>query len=325
MVRNYKLKKMMRRLLLIFMWVLALPILAQQDPQYSQYQFNQMVINPAYAGTKDALSAVLDIRKQWSGFDGSPSTQSFSFHGPLKKKRIGLGFSAYNDAIGPKRVTAAYGNISYILPVTSKLKLSFGLRAGVVNYAFDFNKMNYKDPGETSAIANLSTNKLKPDFDAGLFLKSNTFYAGISATHLNSAYIYNDNIAYTNATGSQIEYDLTYRLNTHVFAIVSKGFKAGENLVINPTLILKSASGVGNLDLNLNFLIKQKLWVGAFARSGGSIGFLAQVIVTENIKVGYSFDTAPGKVQRALGNGHEIMIGFDMNTFKSKMLSPRYL
>ena len=316
----------MKKILLILSCLLTLPFLAQQDPQYSQYQFNQMVINPAYAGTKDALSAVLDIRRQWSGFDGAPSTQSFSFHGPLKKKRIGLGLSAYNDAVGPKRVTAAYGNFSYILPINSKLKLSFGLRAGVVNYVYDFNKINYRDPGESNAIANgVSANKLKPDFDAGLFLKSNSFYAGFSATHINAAYVYQDKISYTNVSGAQIEYDLTYKLSTHIFGIISKGFAVGDNLVINPTIIYKGTKSIGNIDLNLNFLIKQRLWIGAFMRSSGTVGALAQVIITDNIKVGYSFDAGVGKLQRKLGNGHEIMIGFDLNTFKSKMLSPRYL
>lgn len=297
----------------------------QQDPQYSQYQFNQMVINPAYAGTKDALSAVVDIRRQWSGFDGAPSTQSFSFHGPLKKKRIGLGLSAYNDAIGPKRITAAYGNISYILPISNKMKMSFGIRAGVVNYVFDFNKMNYKDPGETNAFANVATNKLKPDFDAGIYLKSNSFYAGVSATHLNSAYIYQDRISYTNISGSQIEYDLTYRLNTHVFAIVSKGFSVNDNLVINPALIYKGTKAVNNIDGNLNFLINQRVWLGVFYRSEATVGALMQVYITNVFKIGYAFDTGISRVQKRLGNGHEIMIGFDFNTFKSKTLSPRYL
>jgi type IX secretion system PorP/SprF family membrane protein len=305
--------------------MVGLSILAQQDPQYSQYQFNQMVINPAYAGNKDALSAVIDIRKQWGGFQGAPSTQSFSFHGPLKKKRIGLGLSAYNDAIGPKRVTAAYSNISYILQLSSKLKLSFGLRAGFVNYVFDFNKMNYKDPGETNAFANMSSNKIKPDFDAGIYLKSNSFYAGFSATHLNSAYIYNDKISYTNVSGSQVEYDLTYKLNTHLFAIISKGFSVNDNLVINPTIIYKGTIAVSNVDANLNFLIKQRVWLGVFYRSDATLGGLMQVYVTDKIKVGYAFDMSMGKVQKRLGNGHEIMIGFDLNVFKSKMLSPRYL
>ena len=315
----------MKKITLHILILLTTVCFAQQDPQYSQYQFNQMVINPAYAGTRDALSAVVDIRKQWSGFDGAPQTQSFSFHGPLKKKRIGLGLSAYNDAIGPKRVTAVYGNISYIMRVTNKLKLSFGLRAGIVNYVFDFNKINYKDAGENIAYANLATNKIKPDFDAGLFLKSNSFYAGLSATHLNAAYIYKDNIAFTNASGRQIEYDLTYKLNTHVFAIISKGFSVGENLVINPAVIYKGTGAIGNVDLNLNFLIKQRLWLGTFMRSDATIGALMQVIITNNLRVGYSFDSGINKVQKRLGNGHEIMIGFDFGTFKSKMLSPRYL
>ncbi len=315
----------MKKIVLIIYVFIVANVFAQQDPQYSQYQFNQMVINPAYAGTRDALSAVIDIRKQWSGFDGAPQTQSFSFHGPLKKKRIGLGLSAYNDAIGPKRVTAAYGNISYILPLTNKLKLSFGLRAGIVNYVFDFNKINYKDAGENIAYANLATNKIKPDFDGGLFLKSNSFYAGLSATHLNAAYIYKENIAFTNATGKQIEYDLTYKLNTHVFAIISKGFSIGENLVINPALIYKGTGAIGNIDLNLNFLIKQRLWLGTFMRSDATIGALMQVVVTNNLRIGYSYDTGTNKIQKRLGNGHEIMIGFDFGTFKSKMLSPRYL
>lgn len=315
----------MKKILCILSSMVGLSILAQQDPQYSQYQFNQMVINPAYAGNKDALSAVIDIRKQWGGFQGAPSTQSFSFHGPLKKKRIGLGLSAYNDAIGPKRVTAAYSNISYILQLSSKLKLSFGLRAGFVNYVFDFNKMNYKDPGETNAFANMSSNKIKPDFDAGIYLKSNSFYASFSATHLNSAYIYNDKISYTNVSGNQVEYDLTYKLNTHIFAIISKGFSVNDNLVINPTIIYKGTIAVSNVDANLNFLIKQRVWLGVFYRSDATLGGLMQVYVTDKIKVGYAFDMSMGKVQKRLGNGHEIMIGFDLNTFKSKMLSPRYL
>lgn len=315
----------MRKIFLILGCAIAMPVLGQQDPQYSQYQFNQMVINPAFAGTKDALSVVVDVRRQWSGFDGAPSTQSFSFHGPLKKKRIGLGISAYNDAIGPKRVTAAYGNISYILPVTSKMKLSFGIRAGVVNYVFDFNKMNYKDPGETNAFSNISGNKLKPDFDAGIYLKSSSFYAGISATHLNAAYIYQDKISYTNVSGNQIEYDLTYRLNTHIFAIVSKGFSVNDNLVINPAIIYKGTKAVNNIDGNLNFLINQRVWLGVFYRSDATVGALVQVYVTNAFKVGYSFDTGISRVQKRLGNGHEIMIGFDFNTFKSKTLSPRYL
>lgn len=297
---------------------------AQQDPQYSQYLFNQMVINPAYAGSRDALSVVVDARQQWSGFSGAPSTQSFSFHGPLSKKRIGLGFSGYADHIGPKQQVAAYGNVAYILPLSSKLKLSFGLRGGFVNYVFDWSKINYKDQGESNASYG-SGSKTKFDMDAGLYLKGNSFYVGFSATHLNGVYVYKDK---TNGVGLNYNqvYDLNYRLVPHLFLVAGKAFQVGNNLVINPTILFKSVpSTAGAMDLSLNFLIKQRIWVGVFSRTDQTLGLLTQVYVTDKLRIGYAFDRGMGKVQRNLGNGHEIMLGFDFNTFKSKMLSPRTL
>ncbi|MBS1638013.1 MAG: type IX secretion system membrane protein PorP/SprF [Bacteroidetes bacterium] len=305
-----------------FMWMTLL-VTAQQDPQYSQYQFNQMVINPAYAGSRDALSAVVDVRQQWSGFDGAPRTQAFSLHGPLKKKRIGLGLSGYSDQIGPKKIVAVYGSFAYILPITNKLKLSFGLRGGMVNYNIDWNKISYKDQSES--FVNSAVNpKPKFDMDAGVFLKSNTFFVGASITHLNGASIYKIQSYGGGATGTAY-YDVSYKLDPHVFIVAGKAWSLGDNLVFNPTLLIKRTRDVGGADLNLNFLIKQRVWAGVFFRSDATIGFLTQVYVTDKLRIGYAFDTATSSVQRRLGAGHEIMIGFDFNTFKSKMLSPRTL
>lgn len=290
---------------------------AQQDPQYSQYQFNQMVINPAYAGSRDALSVVVDARQQW-GFPGAPKTQAFSVHGPLKKKRVGLGLSGYADQIGPRSTVGLYGSFAYILPLTNKLKLSFGLRAGMVSYQFDWTKLNYENTIEQGAVNSLQQQHTVPDLDAGLYLKSNSFYSGFSITHLNAAKVYDEQIA---PSSSNFKYTMT----PHIFFIISKGFKAGENLVINPTIMIKAASGISSTDLNLNFLIKKKLWLGTFVRTGKTIGLLAQVYVTDKFRIGYTFDRSFDKTQKQLGNGHEIMIGFDFNTFKSAMLSPRYL
>lgn len=293
---------------------------AQQDPQYSQYQFNQMVINPAYAGNRDALSVVLDVRQQWSGFDGAPRTQAFSIHSPIAKKRIGVGLSAYSDQIGPRKNIGVYGNFSYILPINNKYKLSFGLRGGIINYNLDWTKVNYKNQSEALAVYGVSRTT-RFDADAGLFLKSNSFYAGLSITHLNKPVMFSETITGTNS----VYYSYQYTLNPHLFFIISKGFKFGENLVFNPTLMLKSTKGIHSTYLNFNFLIKQKVWVGAFTNSSNSIGFLTQVYLNEKFRVGYSFDTGIGKIIRQLGPAHEIMIGFDFNNHKSKMLSPRYL
>ena len=312
----------MKKIITSFALAFAVVGFAQQDPQFSQYQFNQMVINPAYAGSRDALSAVVNVRQQWSGFDGAPRTQAFSLHGPLKKKRIGLGLSGYADQIGPKKTVGVYGSFAYILPITNKLKLSFGLRGGIVSYNFDWSKISYQNPNEGPSNFSPQSQHTIVDVDAGLFLKSNSFYCGISVTHLNGAKIYNENISVINTPTT---YNLNYNLNTHMFFIISKGFKLSENLVFNPTIMIKTVKGITTGDINANFLIKQRVWIGTFYRGENSIGALLQVYVTEKLRIGYAYDVSMSHVQRQLGSGHEIMIGFDFNTVKSKMLSPRYL
>lgn len=312
----------MKKIITSFALAFAVVGFAQQDPQFSQYQFNQMVINPAYAGSRDALSAVVNVRQQWSGFDGAPRTQAFSLHGPLKKKRIGLGLSGYADQIGPKKTVGVYGSFAYILPITNKLKLSFGLRGGIVSYNFDWSKISYQNPNEGPSNFSPQSQHTIVDVDAGLFLKSNSFYCGISVTHLNGAKIYNENISVINTPTT---YNLNYNLNTHLFFIISKGFKLSENLVFNPTIMIKTVKGITTSDINANFLIKQRVWIGTFYRGENSIGALLQVYVTEKLRIGYAYDVSMSHVQRQLGSGHEIMIGFDFNTVKSKMLSPRYL
>ena len=312
----------MKKIITSFALAFAVVGFAQQDPQFSQYQFNQMVINPAYAGSRDALSAVVNVRQQWSGFDGAPRTQAFSLHGPLKKKRIGLGLSGYADQIGPKKTVGVYGSFAYILPITNKLKLSFGLRGGIVSYNFDWSKISYQNPNEGPSNFSPQSQHTIVDVDAGLFLKSNSFYCGISVTHLNGAKIYNENISVINTPTT---YNLNYNLNTHMFFIISKGFKLSENLVFNPTIMIKTVKGITTGDINANFLIKQRVWIGAFYKGESSVGALLQVYVTEKLRIGYAYDVSMSHVQRQLGSGHEIMIGFDFNTVKSKMLSPRYL
>ena len=314
--------KKIKKIVVIFILLSTLVGIAQQDPQFSQYQFNQMVINPAYAGSRDALSALVNVRQQWGGFDGAPRTQAFSLHGPLKKKRIGLGFSGYADQIGPKKTIGMYGSFAYILPINNKLKLSFGLRAGMVSYNFDWSKISYQNPNEGSSNYMPQAQHTIADVDAGLYLKSNSFYSGISISHLNSAKIYDENITIINTSSS---YNMSYRLNTHVFFIVSKGFKLNDNLIFNPTIMIKSVKGIGSVDINANFLIKQRVWIGTFLKAEASTGILLQVYVTDKLRIGYAYDFSLGKTQRGLGSGHEIMIGFDFNTVKSKMLSPRYL
>ncbi len=303
--------------LILFAFLLTFISKAQQDPQYNLYQFNQMIINPAYAGARDAIAVVASVRQQWVGFDGAPRTSCISVHSPFFNRKLGAGLTIVNDVMGPRNMLGVYGNVAYILKLSSKFKLSFGLNAGYNRFQFDFNKLSYKTT-ETANSFNQVQAYNKLDVNQGLFLRSSKFFAGLSFTHLfaSDVYHYSD----TAANGS-----LSYRLKTHAFFTMGYSFKLGENAIFAPTIMVKSVAGSKSTDLNLNFFLFKKVWLGVFARGGYGPGFLLQYYVTDKFRVAYSFD-AGGKDKRRLGGSHEVMLGFDFSGgSKSKVVSPRFL
>lgn len=311
----------MKKLMVLVIAFSAVKSFAQQDPQYSLYQYNQMVINPAYAGARDAIAMVADVRKQWAGFDGAPTTAAFSIHSPVANNKIGIGLNGSSDKIGAKSITSFYGNFSYILKINNKTKLAFGARAGYSNYKFNSSAIKYKD-SEESAYADLySANKGALDVDAGLYLRTNTFYVGLSATHLNQGSIYKGSFQVRDTSGS---YSLSYTLRPHIFLTIGKSFVIKENFLFSPSLMVKAVAGKPSVDVNLNFFAAKRVWFGIFVRQKYGIGALFQVYVTNQFRVGYSYDIGTGP-RKYLGSSHEIMIGFDIKKSKSKMTSPRFL
>lgn len=311
----------MKKLMVLVIAFSAVKSFAQQDPQYNLYQYNQMVINPAYAGARDAIAIVADVRKQWVGFDGAPTTAAFSIHSPVANNKIGLGLNGMSDKIGAKSTTSFYGNFSYILKLNNKTKLAFGARAGYSSYKFNSNAIKYKD-SEESAYADLySSTKGALDVDAGLYLRTNTFYVGLSATHLNQGSIYKGSFQVKDTTGS---YSLSYTLRPHVFLTIGKSFVIKENFLFSPSLMVKAVAGKPTVDLNFNFFAAKRVWFGLFVRQAYGFGALFQVYVTNQFRIGYSYDIGIGP-RKFLGSSHEVMIGFDIKKNKAKMTSPRFL
>ena len=193
------------------------PSEAQQDPQFSLYQFNQLAVNPAYAGARDAIAVVADMRKQWVSFPGAPTTLAFTTHAPVWNNKLGVGVNVLSDQIGAKSTTGVYGNLAYILKLNNRLRLSFGLRAGYINYRFNFNKVSYKDLNEASAAGLSTINRSAADIDAGLYLRSNSFFVGISSTHLNGASLYNKDYTVTGLSGQTQNLNSSYVLVPHFF------------------------------------------------------------------------------------------------------------
>ncbi|HEX8514792.1 MAG TPA: type IX secretion system membrane protein PorP/SprF [Bacteroidia bacterium] len=288
-------------------------MLAQQDPQYSQYMFNQLVINPAYAGSKEAISSALFLRAQWSGIEGAPRTESISVHGPLKKRKVGLGFAVIADQIGPKQSIGALGSYAYKIRL-GKGKLAFGLRAGVYNYVYNWNDIIYKDQADVYNT-HTRTSIIVPTADAGMYYYTNTVYAGVSATHLYNGRLTN----VSNLNGDDAA------LSPHLFVTLGKGWEISDQLTFNPSCAVKVAKNTpASVDLNFSFLLQQRIWLGVSARSNKTLVIYAQMHITEKFKVGYSMDVGFNKIERAGGPSHELMLSYDFNIYKSKILSPRH-
>jgi len=285
---------------------------AQQDPQYSLYQFNQLVINPAYAGARDGISVAAATRQQWVGFEGAPKTTCMSVHGPLLKKNLGLGLTVINDRMGPRDVTSIYANVAYWLRISGETRLSFGLNAGYNRYQFNFDKIDWKEGEAPSQLFQNQTNGTL-DINSGLYLKSKTFFLGVGATHLNSPNVYSYDAG-----------NITYKLRTHLFISVGNSFVINKNLLFAPTALLRLVEGQVNADINANFFIQKQLWIGAFYRTGFGPGMLLQYYINNKLRVGLSYDTGLQSARR-LGSSFEAMIGFDFAGTKAKMVNPRFL
>jgi type IX secretion system PorP/SprF family membrane protein len=309
----------MKKIIVVFILILFCSfgsktnLFAQQDPQYSQYMFNQLVINPAYAGSKEAFSAATFLRSQWTGIEGAPKTESVSIHGPLRNRKVGLGFAVIADQIGPKQSVGALGSYAYRLRLGNG-KLSFGLRAGIYNYVYNWDDIKYKDQADVYNTHS-RTSIIVPTADAGIYYYTNTLYAGISATHLYNGRL--TNVSNYNGDDAQ--------LSPHLFGTFGKGWEISEQLTFNPSCAIKIAKHTPpSIDLNLSFLLEQRVWLGLSVRSSKTLVAYAQFHVTEKFKVGYAFDYGFNKIARAGGGSHEIMLSYDFNVYKSKMLSPRH-
>lgn len=283
---------------------------AQQQSQYSQYLYNLLVVNPAYAGSKKALSANLYYRAQWLGFEGAPVTQNFSIHSPLQNKNIGLGLTLSNERIGARNITGGSFAYSYKIPL-GKGKLAFGLRTGLYNYQYNWEKLEYKETGDP-VTGNFDNNKLVFIADFGLMFYNKNSFAGIEISQLNTPEV----IANDYAESS---------LNRQITAIAGKAFKISNDIAIKPSFLLRYAEGApAQFDLNMGVLLHKKLWLSGSYRYKFGYVAMAQVYITPAFSLGYSYDIASNSLRANQAGSHEVFLGYDFSIFKSPIQSPRY-
>ena len=301
--------------LLLFLFVCRTTVYSQQGRLMSHYMFNGLLLNPAYAGSKEFVSTTMLYRKQWAGIEGAPVTYNGSVHGLLKKKKLGLGALIQQDKIGVTKQTDFYGMLAYHLPVGLG-KLSIGLQAGLSNFSSEVVNLTYWDPGDKVFAYNTFSNLL-PNAGLGAYYYRDLFYAGVSAPYL---------ISYDPNESSSFETSVPVHRMTRRYYVTAGGIiETEKELKFKPSMLIRYESGAPlQYDVNLNMLINDIFWIGASYRSDESIIALFEYQISRKLRVGYSYDYTLGELGNYSSGSHELMIGYDFGFPVTKMKSPRY-
>jgi len=308
----------MKKIYIIILLVLiGFSIKAQQDAMYTHYMFNTLSVNPAYAGSRDALTITGLHRSQWVSFPGAPKTQTLTVHSPVFNKNTGIGISVINDKIGPTNTTSLYLDFSYRIKITEKAKLAFGLKGGLNLMSNNLSQLSLDESNDPAFIADINSNVL-PNFGFGMYYSTDKFYAGVSIPKLL------ENDFKTNSTSGGT--DLTSE-KRHYFLILGSVFKLTETIKLKPTGFVKIANGAPiQGDITSTFIFNDKFWVGGMFRTGDALGILAGLNITDQFALGYSFDWSYANTTMVYNGGsHEIMLRYDF-IYKNdkKIRSPRY-
>jgi len=300
----------MKKLIVIIVFLFALQLSAQQDPQYTQYMYNMNVINPAYAGSKENLSFGLLYRSQWAGLEGAPKTGTFFGHSPVGKN-VGLGLSVISDQIGPVKENNVYADFSYTLNLGGEHKLALGLKAGATFH--DIGLVGLDLIHENDEFFSENVNTVTPNIGAGVFYYSNNYYLAVSVPNiLNSIHLDADG----NKIGSE---------TAHYFVTGGYVFQLSENTKLKPSFLVKSAfDAPTSFDVNLNALFFEKFEVGASYRLEDSFSGLVNFAITPNLRIGYAYDSIASDIKEYAPASHEVMLLFDLNFPKKVSRSPRY-
>jgi len=303
---------MKRLLLLILFSAGTLMSFSQQDPQYSLYMFNPLGVNPGYAGSRELLSAVLIHRSQWIGLDGAPETQALAINTPLKNKKMGVGLQIVNDKIGPKSTQLLKGTYAYRLKLAGG-KLAFGLSGGVMNYNYDWNKIEYKDQGDAIPTT-ASEGFIIPTFDFGVYYNTNTFYLGFSTEHINEAKY---NLISIDTVNSNAKKYATSKLT------IGKAFILTDNLILKTSFLFRASNTTGNVDFNSGLLFKNKFLFG-FSLRRNTLILLTEINLSKRLRMGLAYDLDASDVANSSSGSIEFFLGYDVGLFNSKVVSPRY-
>ncbi|MDQ8011690.1 MAG: type IX secretion system membrane protein PorP/SprF [Flavobacterium nitrogenifigens] len=302
----------MKKLILVFMFF-SIVSNAQQDAQYTQYMYNTIEVNPAYAGSRGALSVFGLYRTQWVGLDGAPETSTFSVNTPLKNSDLGLGVSLVNDKIGPTVENTLSADLSYTIPTSESWNLSFGIKGTANLFNIDINKLSYEDQDDPQ-FQNLK-NKFSPNVGAGIYYHSDRAYIGLSVP----------NFIETNRYDSDDVAIFKEKINYYLIAGYVFNLDRLEYIKFKPALMTKMVEGAPlQVDVSGNFMFNDKFVLGLAYRWSASVSAMAGFQVTKGMYIGYGYDHETTQLRKYNSGSHEIFLRFEFFNNYNKMISPRF-
>jgi type IX secretion system PorP/SprF family membrane protein len=325
-------KQTMKRILLTITAAITLlynQASAQQDAQYSQYIFNGIYINPAYAGYKENLNLHMFYRNQWTGIEGSPTSMSLAVDAIANEGNVGLALQIASDKLGAQSNLSAYGNYAYRIRMNDDgtSRLAFGVGLGAVQLGIDGSKLNPNNPERDQPIGSQTT--ILPDARAGVFFSNNKFFAGFSVDNLITQYL------------DVEKYAFIPQPKPHFYLTAGTLLDLSSDLKIKPSVLLKDdRGGQTSLDINAFLLFSEKLWVGGSYRTGvklyeknhlqnnlsslNSAIAAVEFFATDKLRIGYAYDFSIGPLKGYSSGTHEISLGFYFLKPNVRMATPRF-
>jgi type IX secretion system PorP/SprF family membrane protein len=306
--------------------IISVSAQAQQDPLYTHYMYNTLAVNPAYAGSRGALTLTGLARKQWVGFDGAPTSITGTAHTPLFGEKLGLGISFVNDKIGPIKNNQIYIDLAYHLKINAKSKLAFGVKGGANMWSANLSQLKTGNSLQDASAYNYNiSNNVTPNLGAGLYYYRERFYLGVSVPKMLQNKV--GTTSQVDANGNVIGNSSLLKEQFHYFTIIGAVFNLNEGLQLKPTALVKATKAAPlQADFTAMFIIQQALHLGAMYRSNDALGGLIGFNLNPQFYVGYSYDFSFTNKTTKYNNGsHEVMLRYDLiYNNKGKIKSPRY-
>jgi type IX secretion system PorP/SprF family membrane protein len=269
---------------------------AQQDAMYSQYMFNMLSVNPAYAGSREVTSLTALKRWQWLNVEGAPRSATFSADLPVWKKKIGLGIQLLTDKIGVTRSNSVLTSYSYRIKLKKNSTLAFGLQAGFTNMRSDLASINTTSGSDPIFMQNVNT--WLPNFGAGIYYRNENFYAGLSSPHL---------------LNNKIPEGTQSVQKPHYFLMGGYMFEQSENLLVKPSVLIRYVNGAPvQGDINLNVWFQKKIGAGISYRTSDAFVVMAEFMINRKVSFGYAYDIIITPLNNYASGSHEIMLRYQM-------------